>query len=159
MRVAFDGEPLHGPALRDTLIDLTPAQAAAHPIPGAHSIWEIALHCTAHLRQLRHRLLGSTEPLGAADDWPVPPATDPHTWQAAIEHLEEAEARARELLVRTDPRRLVPGSGAYDGALHDEVVAALMHLAWHAGQITLLRRAQGLQTWNYNRAVDPGAQG
>ncbi len=89
--------------------------------------------------------------------WPAPPPPDPHAWQAAIESLEEAEARLRELLIRTDARRFTPGAEGFDGALLEEVVAALMHVAWHAGQVTLLRRAQGLQSWNYNRAVNPDA--
>ncbi len=157
LRIAFDGEPLHGPAFRDTLIDLTPGQAAAHPIAGAHSAWEIALHVDARLRHVRLRLLGSTEAQPASSEWPVPPPADPHTWQAAIESLEEAEARLRELLIRTDARRFTPGAEGFDGALLEEVMAALMHVAWHAGQVTLLRRAQGLQSWNYNRAVNPDA--
>ena len=40
----FDGHAWHGPALLETLRDLTPAQAAATPIAGAHSIWALALH-------------------------------------------------------------------------------------------------------------------
>lgn len=157
LRIAFDGEPLHGPAFRDTLIDLTPAQAAAHPIEGAHSAWELALHVAARLRHVRLRLLGSTEPQARESEWPRPPAPDALAWQHAIEELEDAEKLLRELLIRTDAKRFTPGSDTFDGALLDEVVAALMHVAWHAGQVTLLRRAQGLQTWNYNRATDPDA--
>lgn len=157
LRIAFDGEPLHGPAFRDTLIDLTPRQAAAHPIAGAHSAWELALHVTARLRHVRLRLLGSNEPQPRESEWPSPPPPDPLAWQLAIEELEDAEKLLRELLIRTDAKRLTPGSGAFDAALLDEVFAVLMHVAWHAGQVTLLRRAQGLQTWNYNRAVDPEA--
>ncbi len=157
LRVAFDGEPGHGPALRDTLVDLTPEQAAAHPIAGAHSAWEIAAHVEARLRHVRLRLLGSIEPQAASSAWPAPPPPDPLAWQTAIESLEEAEARMRELLIRTDPRRFTPGAEGFDGALLEEVMTALMHVAWHAGQITLLRRAQGLQSWNYNRAVEPDA--
>ena len=40
----FDGHAWHGPPVLATLRDLTPAQAAATPIAGAHSIWALALH-------------------------------------------------------------------------------------------------------------------
>lgn len=157
LRIAFDGEPLHGPAFRDTLIDLTPAQAASHPVAGAHSAWEIALHVAARLRHVRLRLLGGVEAQSSESEWPTPPPPDAMAWQRTIESLEEAEKLLRELLIRADARRFTPGSGEYDAGLHDEVLAALMHVAWHGGQVTLLRRAQGLQSWNYNRAVDPEA--
>src|SRR5437899_1645534 len=40
----FDGHAWHGAPVLATLRDLTPAQAAATPIAGTHSIWAPALH-------------------------------------------------------------------------------------------------------------------
>ena len=43
---AFRGESWHGPSVREVLAGVSAEDAAAHPIAGAHSIWEIVLHLT-----------------------------------------------------------------------------------------------------------------
>ena len=44
---AFNGQAWHGPSLLSLLAGVTAEQAAAHPVPGAHSIWELTLHIAA----------------------------------------------------------------------------------------------------------------
>ena len=70
----FDGHAWHGPPLLATLRDLTPAQAAATPIAGAHSIWALALHIDTWQRVVTRRLAGDDSPVGDAENFPdVPP--------------------------------------------------------------------------------------
>ena len=38
---AFDGHAWHGPSVLSILEGITAEQAAAHPLPGTHSIWEL----------------------------------------------------------------------------------------------------------------------
>ena len=40
LRRALEADPWHGPSILQVLEGVTPEMAAAHPIPGAHSIWE-----------------------------------------------------------------------------------------------------------------------
>jgi hypothetical protein len=58
LRRAWEGPVWHGPALGELLEEVTAAEAAAHPIPGAHSIWEIVLHATGWAREVDRRLRG-----------------------------------------------------------------------------------------------------
>lgn len=44
LRLSFEGGAWHGPALLEVLAGLGPDAASAHPIRGAHSVWEIVLH-------------------------------------------------------------------------------------------------------------------
>jgi len=44
---AFDGGAWHGPTLLELLAGVDAQTAAAHPLPGAHSIWELVLHIAA----------------------------------------------------------------------------------------------------------------
>jgi hypothetical protein len=44
LKRSLEGEAWHGPALRELLSGVTAKQAAARPLAGAHSIWEIVLH-------------------------------------------------------------------------------------------------------------------
>ncbi len=46
-RRAFEGNAWHGPALLELLGGVSSADAAARPIPSAHSIWELVLHIAA----------------------------------------------------------------------------------------------------------------
>src|SRR5438132_4786492 len=51
----------HGPVLDDALAGISAEQAAAHPVAGAHSIWEIVLHVAAWAEIARARLDGRSE--------------------------------------------------------------------------------------------------
>ncbi len=44
LRKGHSDDPWHGPAIADLLADVTAGEAVAHPVPGAHSVWEIVLH-------------------------------------------------------------------------------------------------------------------
>ena len=50
----------HGPALAQVLETATAERAAAKPIAGAHSIWEIVLHVAAWAEIARARLKGQS---------------------------------------------------------------------------------------------------
>jgi hypothetical protein len=56
---AVSGQPWHGPSLAMLLEGVTARDAAAHPIAGAHSIWELALHLTAWTDEVARRLGGA----------------------------------------------------------------------------------------------------
>jgi uncharacterized damage-inducible protein DinB len=145
LREAFSGEPWHGDSFRDLVIDVPAHLAAARPIPGAHSIWEITLHCDAWLRILRLRLLGAPdEPAPPATDYPPVAETSAAAWQAALENLEEAERRLREMILQQPGGRFDPASREYDGRMHAQLLGGIAHLAHHGGQVTMLRRAMGL---------------
>jgi len=144
LRAAFEDDPWHGPAFRDLIVDLTPAQAAARPVDAAHSIWELVLHCDAWQRIVRMRLLGNDEEITAGRNWPAVGEVTPLAWQHAIEAVEESSRRLREMVIRQDPRRFQPAAEGYDERMHVQVLGSIAHLAHHGGQIALLRRAQGL---------------
>src|SRR6478672_13585629 len=77
LRSAFEGPSWHGPAVLELLRDVTPAEAAARPIAGAHTIWELVLHLTAVYDLVLRRLRGDKRPLTPDEDWPpIPKATD-----------------------------------------------------------------------------------
>lgn len=44
LKRALEGEAWHGPSVLESLAGVSADEAAAHPISGAHSIWEIVLH-------------------------------------------------------------------------------------------------------------------
>ncbi|HZF67472.1 MAG TPA: DinB family protein [Gemmatirosa sp.] len=164
VREAHAGDAWHGPALAEALAGFDAASAAARPIAGAHSAWELALHATAWTREVARRLRPDVlagEP--EAGDWPPAPegaAADEAAWARtradADRALDECLAAIAEHLAGA-PHRLdaiVPRADGADAALSDaalgtrhtygDMLAGLAaHLAYHAGQLVLLRRALG----------------
>jgi uncharacterized damage-inducible protein DinB len=142
LKRAVTGPMWHGPALADLLDGVTADQAAAHPVPGAHSIWEIVLHVTSWADIARARLKGERTADPAPDeDWPPLGGTTADAWTAAVVRLNQAH---RDLA--TDVRRL--DEEAIDAPLKGlEYTASNLlhgvveHGTYHGGQIALLKRA------------------
>lgn len=141
----FDGHAWHGPNVLATLRDLAPAQAAATPVAGAHSIWALALHMDTWQRVVARRLVGDNSEVGDAENFPPVPPPDHAAWGALLARLAESDAAVRAAVLASEPARLDPASDQFDERLHRNVLGAISHLAWHAGQIAILRRAQGLE--------------
>ena len=142
---AFDGEAWHGPSVLSLLEGVTAEQAAAHPIPGAHSIWELTLHIAAWEDACRRRLEG--DPAQLSDDENFPPVNDPSeaAWENSKRKLIDAHRRLLDTLATIDDSRLdqpimnsseIPFSSAYV-TLHGGV----QHSLYHAGQIAILKKA------------------
>jgi len=142
LRQAIAGEPWHGPSLEQLLEGLTAVDAAAHPVPGAHSVWELVAHLTTWATVAQRRLAGHPVEPTSAEDWPPQPAiTDAEAWTVAQDQLAAAFfdlASAAEDLTDAELDAMVPGRS------HDARVllhGTSQHAAYHGGQIAILRRA------------------
>ena len=139
---AIAGPMWHGPSLDELLASVSSDQAAARPITGAHSIWEIVVHVTAWAEIALARLHGQRTGDPAPDeDWPPVPGSDAASWHAALDRLRESY-RA----LATDTRRLEPSAfdekvtGA-DYSVSNLLHGVIEHATYHGGQIALLKRA------------------
>ncbi len=142
---AFDGQAWHGPSVLSLLEGVTAEQAAAHAIPGAHSIWELTLHIAAWEDACRRRLEG--DPAQLTDDENFPPVSDTSedAWESTKAKLIDVHRRLLDVIATTDDSRLdqpimdsaeIPFSSAYV-TLHGGV----QHSLYHAGQIAILKKA------------------
>lgn len=142
------GEPWHGTSLREILKGIDHISAAARPLPGAHSIWELVLHLTAWKHEVRQRLAGEAAGEPRDGDWPR--ITDPSadSWHAALEKLDVAH-RLLISAVRDFPEQDLPvptNDPRADGIAatnYELLMGILQHDVYHAGQIALLRKAAG----------------
>jgi uncharacterized damage-inducible protein DinB len=148
LRATHAGEPWYGSSRATILAGLTPADAAARPIAGAHSIWELVLHMTAWTREVTRRIGGAAAAEPAEGDWPPVRETTGAAWRAALDALDRASA---ELLAATealpperwgarvgDQRDPPLGTGVTIG---ETIVGIAQHDAYHSAQLSLLRRA------------------
>jgi len=150
LRKAHADDPWHGPSTTDVLEGITAAQAAAHPVPGAHSIWEIVLHLAAWCGEVTRRLEGNPPAMPAEGDWPAIGEVSAVAWERAQKHLDATHAHVLENLTRLHDADLDRLGGSLNdralgtGVTHRTMVEGLLqHAAYHSGQIALLRKVLG----------------
>lgn len=140
LRRMYDGPAWHGPALAPLLADVTARQASARPLPNAHSIWEIVLHLAAWLRIARERLSATqTRDHTDAENWPPAAGSWPDTL-AALEREQRSLEQA--ILSFPDPRLDDPAPASEPQTFYILLHGVIQHVAWHAGQIAILKKAQ-----------------
>jgi len=139
---AFEGRAWSGPALREVLEGVTAERAAANPIPGAHSIWELVLHVAAWEDVVRRRLGGETVELTEEENFPAVPDASAKAWKAALAKLEAGNRALRETIARYDAARLDAPLDRQRSTAYILMHGAIQHDLYHAGQIALLRKGR-----------------
>ena len=146
LRRAFTGNSWHGPSVLEILENVTAAQAAEHPIAGAHSIWELVLHIKAWQDACRRRLEGDRAELPDEEDWPAIGDTSNDGWENALRALRESYQALSEAVAKVDDARLnnpiLEGMPSVYITLH----GAVQHDLYHAGQIAILKKASTGET-------------
>ena len=80
LRRAFEGDAWHGPGVLELLENVTASQAAARPIAGAHSIWELVVHIQAW-EVPAGAGCKATAPSFLTKDWTVINDTSDEAWE------------------------------------------------------------------------------
>jgi uncharacterized damage-inducible protein DinB len=138
---AYKTNAWHGPALLETLEGVNHEIAAARPIPGSHSIWELVIHLTAWKDVVRKRL-SSTVPILPTDseDWPPLPALTSANWTTTLERLDRAQQQIVDAIRALAPSSfddIVPGK---DYSVFVMLLGVAQHDDYHGGQISLLKK-------------------
>jgi uncharacterized damage-inducible protein DinB len=143
IRSAFDGEAWHGPSLMEVLEDVNAIMAAARPIAGAHTIWELTLHIQAWEEVIRRRLGGQALTLSDAENFPNVSDNSERAWKNALQELKSThDALLATVRGMSDDRleETVPGKH-YN--VYTMLHGATQHAIYHGGQIVILKRALG----------------
>lgn len=148
IQLTHAGEPWYGSPRTAILEGVTAKQAAAHPIPGGHSIWQLVLHMTSWTNEVCRRVQGGKPGAPTEGDWPAVGPVSEATWKSAQEGLAQAHARLLEV-ARTMPAsrwsdRIGDTQSAPLGTGLDVagmLVGLAQHDAYHTGQIAVTKRA------------------
>jgi DinB superfamily len=135
---AYNKKSWHGPNLRGALRGVAAREAAWRPRPGAHNIWEIAVHAAYWKYVVWRRITGSsrgTFALQGSNFFSRPEELSEPAWKRDLEILESAHRDLRMTVAKLDP-------GIPEKLLH-MIRGAASHDVYHAGQIRLLRRLYG----------------
>jgi len=142
LRRGFEGEAWHGPALMELLADVTVEEAAARPVPAAHTIWELTLHIASTYGLVNRRLRGNHEPLTPEQDWPPQPdEPTSREWLVALNGLRSAHQDLRRAVAEFDAARLDQPLGPEPPyPAYQQFIGLTQHDCYHGGQIALLKK-------------------
>src|SRR3954462_4738007 len=132
---AYNRHSWHGPNLRGALRGVIPAQASWRPQPGAHNIWEIALHAAYWKYVVWRRVTGAGRgsfALGGSNFFERPVEATDAEWKRDLGILESAHRDLRIAVEKLEPRA--------PEKLRHMIRGAAAHDLYHAGQIRLLLR-------------------
>ena len=148
LEATFAGDPWYGSPVSRILDGVDASQAAAHPIEGGHSIWELVAHVTSWVNETNRRLRGARHATPVEGDWPPVTSTSAKAWEAAQADLARGHAALAATLTAlddTDLARQVGGkqtdANGQAVTLYATAIGLLQHDAYHAGQIALLKKA------------------
>ena len=144
-RRAFDGNAWHGPSVMALLEGVTAAQAAARPIPSAHSIWQLVSHIAAWERACLRRLNGDPAQLTDEEDWPAVSDISEVAWQKTKDELVATHQQLLDKIGGLDDARLnqpiINDPSTTYSSVYVTLHGAVQHDLYHAGQIAILKKA------------------
>ena len=142
---AFDGEAWHGPTVLELLKGVSAQQAAAHPVPGAHSIWELTMHIEAWERACLRRLNGDPARLTDEEDWRPINDTSEAAWESTKQQLVATHRELLDAVSNTDESRLnepiITTQSTTFSSVYVTLHGVVQHDLYHAGQIAMLKKA------------------
>ena len=142
LKRAFDGEAWHGPALMEILEGVDAKAAASRPVSAAHSIWELVLHVAAWEQVVTRRIQGEALTLTDEQNFGHVGQVNEENWRQTIQSLQRNHSdliKAVSSLPESRLKERVPGKD-YD--LLFMLLGTLQHVAYHGGQIALIKRSR-----------------
>ena len=142
LKLAFDGEPWHGPALMEVLEGIDAKAALERPIGKAHCIWELVVHLAGWEQVVAKRLQGQTATLTDSQNFGHLDSTTEQSWMSAVAMLRQNHAQLVKLVSSFPESRLTDRVPGKDYDVRFMLYGAIQHAAYHAGQIAILKRAR-----------------
>jgi uncharacterized damage-inducible protein DinB len=143
LRRAFDGEAWHGDSLFEILEGVAAGRAAARPMAGAHTIWELVLHVAAWDGAVLRRLGGAAVELSDAENFPPVRDTSEAAWRLALAQVRRGHEELVAAVASLPDSRLedmVPGKEGAHYTFYYMLHGVVQHELYHAGQIALLKK-------------------
>ncbi len=138
LRRVYEGPSWLGPPLKQLINDINEEQARKRSLASAHTIWELILHIATWLRISRERLWAThTRDAEPSEDWPAMS----NSWQSALSSLEsEIYALVEAILDFSDERLPESAPAREPQSFYILLHGVIQHCAYHAGQISLLKK-------------------
>jgi len=138
---AFSGEAWHGPDLMLLLKGVSAEDASKHPVPGAHSIWELVNHIAAWNMIVQHKSKGEPIKVTAEMDWPPVWEVSEVSWKRSLATLAENSTRLRSYVKTVRDDQLDEKVQRENYSQYVLLHGSVQHDLYHAGQIAVLKKA------------------
>ncbi len=139
LHAVHDGPAWHGPSLHEALEGVDATLAARRPPNGAHRIGEIVAHVSIWLDVCRCWLEGQAADVSDEENFSTP-SDGAAAWQRLLATLD-ARAAALEQAMRQFPAARLEAIVPNREYTFATLLSGLpFHTAYHAGQISLLKR-------------------
>lgn len=138
---AYEGGAWHGPPLRSVLEGITAQTAMTRVSPEGHTICELVVHLAAWDHVVARRIAE-----GRAIELPeggnFPPVVDESStaWEKALSDLDLRHRELREIVSRLDATKLRETVAGQDYSIAFMLRGVAQHMAYHAGQIAILKK-------------------
>jgi uncharacterized damage-inducible protein DinB len=142
---AMNGEAWHGPHLEELLKDVSAQQAAAHPVSGAHSIWELVNHVGSWNAILAERASGNAVAVTEQQDWPPVTDTSAESWKRALDQMRASRAQLRNAIEKLNEAQLDDIAPGKDHSIYVMLHGGVQHDLYHAGQIAVLKKGNAIK--------------
>jgi len=145
IRRAFEGTAWHGDSMLELLAGVNAKTAAAKPIKGAHSIWELLLHIAAWDDAVRRHIGGEAADLSDEQNFPPVKDVSEAAWRQAVESVKQTHNELiKAVAVFPDARLQDPVPGKTENYYNFFYLFSgiVQHEIYHAGQISLLKKFQ-----------------
>jgi len=145
IRRAFEGTAWHGDSVLELLAGVNAKTAAAKPVKGAHSIWELLLHIAAWDDAVRRHIGGEAVDLSDAQNFPPVKDVSEAAWRQAVESVKQTHNELiKAVAVFPDARLQDPVPGKTENYYNFFYLFSgiVQHEIYHAGQISLLKKFQ-----------------
>jgi uncharacterized damage-inducible protein DinB len=140
LKRAFEKDAWHGPAVMEVLAGVTAKQAAARPIPNAHSIWEITLHISGWVGVMKSRVERKWMDLPEEGDWPPVEDASPAAWEKTLKLLKTRHAGLQKAISRHSAKDLDKPIAKGRSTLYASLHGIIQHDLYHAGQMAILKK-------------------
>ncbi len=137
----MQGSAWHGDPVWQVLDGVPVEDAAARPLPDAHTIWEIVMHMIFWEDVVNERLAGRRAGLVEEKNFPPMPQATEENWRKTLDQLRTSNRAFRDALAKLEPAKLGELSAAGKRTYYDEAHGIIEHHVYHLGQIALLRKA------------------
>ncbi len=138
---AYSGEAWHGPDLQQLLDGVSADDASKHPIPGAHSIWELVNHIASWNIIVHQKSKGEPPQVTTEMDWPPVWEANEVAWKRALENLAESRTRLRNYMKTLRDDQLDEPILHENYSRYVLLHGLVQHDLYHAGQIAVLKKA------------------
>ena len=141
----LEGGAWHGPSLMEALKGVDIGQAAARPIEGRHTIWEIVNHCTYWMGSVDKALHGEVmESVPETEDW-VGMGETAEDWARDLERMDNTYEKLQETIAGfegdLDARVGAQfGENFFQFSNRKMLHGVADHNIYHAGQVSILKR-------------------